>query len=559
MLPAPLIMALTSFFNFKYMLIHHPNIEKDDSAVETAKSFLSDSLQSTVYAHLEGCLNSVNISHRRSAVLTMQGMVPMEGIDHSQIVWILPDLKYVSINKSLLRYDSMIVTYSKAGSIVQLKEWYSLNGGRLEWNKIGSWDVINGFVSLADHYMWKRRRDLHAAPLRYLILPWPNFTTLKVDADGKLKDIGLYNDVLMYLKDYLNFTLEVSLPKDGEWGYQSSDGFWTGIVGELVRGECDVSSGLTISKERSEVIDFTMPMFNELVTLVIHKTYDMQIVDSAAYVKIFLPNVWLSIFGILVLVGIGSLAMALGHSGHKLFVDCHVISLSGKVMIVTINLFSFFLFSHYASDLTSTMTTGPIPTRITSFQDVFDSGNYRVMVVEGGNAHHRFLKAKEGSAMNKIYQKMLRDKRGSFMEDGPELRERFLNDPDSAAFTHHLTFVHDGNHVTALVDLAEAARTQQAFGLQKDSELREVLSYYLLKMSELGTLEQVVKRHFGTPPQDRSKRIFTAEELPGAIAPANVAILAVILLGGAAVAILLACVEKALVNDKAQVVLNTLG
>ncbi len=543
--PTSLIMTLASFFHFKHVIIHHADVQHDDNAIEMAKSFLSGTLQSAIFTNLEECPSFVSKSHHRSAVLT-QGMVPVDCLKHSQLVWILQDVEHAYINTTWLRYDSMVVTYSKNGFTFELEEWYSMKGARLERNKIGNWNDANGFVPLADHYIWKRRHDLSVIPLRYLTLPWPNFISLQEDINGKLTASGLYIDILEHLKGYINFTVNVLRPKDREWGYQAGEeGPWTGVVGELSRGEGDMASGLTVNKHRSDVIDFTLPILDEVITLIIHKAYERKIMDGAAFIKIFSSTVWFSIFLILTLASISSLALSSCYGGplfYYFYIDDCITSLSAKVMYVITSTFCFVLFTYYTSDLTSTMTTGPIPKRIASFQDVLDSGDYRVLVVEGAIVHDRLAKAEEGSVMNRVFKKILHDNSNSLLESSSMLRERLLKDPKSVAYDNYLTFIHDSDRLTPLMDFSEVAHGQQGFGLQKDSELKEVLSYYLLKMMESGAMSKIIKRHFDIPPPDWSKQIFIVES-PGAIAPANVALLTVILLGGIITATLLACAE----------------
>ncbi len=74
----------------------------------------------------------------------------------------------------------------------------------------------------------------------------------------------IYDKVFDALRKTLNFSVLLSNPSDEEWGVRRWDDdrgtwHWTGMVGQLLREEADVSiAGLTITSERQEAIDFTV-------------------------------------------------------------------------------------------------------------------------------------------------------------------------------------------------------------------------------------------------------------------------------------------------------------
>ena len=46
-------------------------------------------------------------------------------------------------------------------------------------------------------------------------------------------------------------------PEDGEWGLPAGGGNWTGLVGTLQHDKADFSVDLTVTRERSEAVDFS--------------------------------------------------------------------------------------------------------------------------------------------------------------------------------------------------------------------------------------------------------------------------------------------------------------
>ena len=53
---------------------------------------------------------------------------------------------------------------------------------------------------------------------------------------------GMFAEIMPYLATSLNFTYNITLPKDGKWGTKQTDGSWNGLIGELHRKELDFSA-----------------------------------------------------------------------------------------------------------------------------------------------------------------------------------------------------------------------------------------------------------------------------------------------------------------------------
>eukprot|EP00095_Tigriopus_kingsejongensis_P003977 maker-scaffold310_size212938-snap-gene-1.21 protein:Tk03977 transcript:maker-scaffold310_size212938-snap-gene-1.21-mRNA-1 annotation:"hypothetical protein BRAFLDRAFT_85341" len=67
----------------------------------------------------------------------------------------------------------------------------------------------------------------------------------------------------------LNFQYRLDPSIDGNWGINDENGTWNGMVGMLVRNESDVClSYLSVSLERSQVIDFSVTVVMDYMTLI---------------------------------------------------------------------------------------------------------------------------------------------------------------------------------------------------------------------------------------------------------------------------------------------------
>ncbi|GFR26889.1 glutamate receptor ionotropic, kainate 2 [Trichonephila clavata] len=74
---------------------------------------------------------------------------------------------------------------------------------------------------------------------------------------------GFCVDLLKEMSRILGFRYELRLVRDGSYGSRNSRGHWNGMVRELIDREADLAvADFTITYEREQVVDFTMPFMN---------------------------------------------------------------------------------------------------------------------------------------------------------------------------------------------------------------------------------------------------------------------------------------------------------
>ena len=56
-------------------------------------------------------------------------------------------------------------------------------------------------------------------------------------------------------------------PEDGQWGLPAGGGNWTGLVGTLQHDKADFSVDITVTRERSEVVEFSTIYLDEPVAI----------------------------------------------------------------------------------------------------------------------------------------------------------------------------------------------------------------------------------------------------------------------------------------------------
>ena len=131
---------------------------------------------------------------------------------------------------------------------------------------IGSWTPSEGLRLNEDHASEEEAKHLKSLKnqnLVILVTPPDNKTEYSID--------GYLNELLSVVQAELGF--KATTRQVSTYGSRGSDGKWTGLVGELVQGTADVVlADLTITPDREEVIDFTIPFYTGGLAVLIKKS-----------------------------------------------------------------------------------------------------------------------------------------------------------------------------------------------------------------------------------------------------------------------------------------------
>ena len=85
----------------------------------------------------------------------------------------------------------------------------------------------------------------------------------------------------------LNVESKIKLREDGEWGILKN-GSWNGMIGALVRREIDIATGaITVITDRSNVVDFSITIFNEDGALLVKTEINGSKLNIFAFLYIF--------------------------------------------------------------------------------------------------------------------------------------------------------------------------------------------------------------------------------------------------------------------------------
>jgi hypothetical protein len=170
-----------------------------------------------------------------------------------------------------LQLNSKLFFFTDLGADIEVSEMYSIKSGPPIKRKIGVWSVDTGLVVHTQN-IWERRADLIGTHLDCVTLAESFLIQVHPDdrSDHLPQVTGLFVDYLRHLESNLNFTAHVSLSKDGMWGSLAKDGItWNGMVGMLINNEADiVTASMTRTLQREDIIDFAIPLEQDISTLV---------------------------------------------------------------------------------------------------------------------------------------------------------------------------------------------------------------------------------------------------------------------------------------------------
>ena len=136
-------------------------------------------------------------------------------------------------------------------------------------------------------------------------------------------------------------------------------------------------------------------------------------------------------------------------------------------------------------------------------------------MLSGSSSESWLRDSPEGSSERGAYEAMVaKDRRQHFPDTFEELLAELRANGKAAAFGSDLPYLGNSHGLVSVTDLEEARFVQQSFGLQKDSEFRELFNACLLEMAESGTLKQILDTWtLRRKPEDLSERIFVEDPL----------------------------------------------
>ena len=419
---------------------------------------------------------------------------------------------FMDINESkhvpALKVDNMMIFFElTSDGEVHLFEKYNPDNMVTLTHSVGTWTIKSG-LNMTKGNIWERRDNLYGRQLRVAVLRWPPFFDFTLNEEGLAMDAkGFLVDILQQLARNLNFTILMKTPNDGQWGSITESNEYTGLVRQLLKKEADIApSGLYILKWREEVIDFAIPLLEDLQTLIAKKSSGKE-VDFTGYIDIFMPEAWIMVCFSLISMScinyvirfvdeeqqtntLSNLLSSVAAAGRQLMQMPYRLSnyndVSTRMILFVIAMHSYVLFTYYTCNLTAAMTTTTPKIGVSSFEDAIRYG-YKVLVIDGSAYSVRV----KDEGLDLV---IVQPSQGT--SDAELLINKMSQESKTLIFQSSLSFF--GRSDFYPMSIKEAVTKLVAFGLQQDSEYRQLFNYNLQKLHDAGILDYLARMYMPT-------------------------------------------------------------
>uniref|UniRef100_T1JA42 Ionotropic glutamate receptor L-glutamate and glycine-binding domain-containing protein n=1 Tax=Strigamia maritima TaxID=126957 RepID=T1JA42_STRMM len=218
---------------------------------------------------------------------------------------------------------------------------------------------------------------------------------------------GYIGQILNPFLTVFNISFKITLSKKKQYG-SFINGSWTGMVGDLINGLADIAPALTMSRQRSDYINFSPPIFPMQFDVVFRKL-DQHERNYTFYLRPCNKEIWLCVLGIsLIVILVKVLANKRSENCLNCFLNfindfllCWPIVLLGNLnsfslksikFVFTIYIaFSMLLLFSYSSVLTSLLATTRMRIPFSSLEDMLENTDYMPVVLKGHKLEEIFV------------------------------------------------------------------------------------------------------------------------------------------------------------------------
>ncbi|CAC5375410.1 unnamed protein product [Mytilus coruscus] len=318
-----------------------------------------------------------------------------------------------------------------------------------------------------EHFGFNKRKFIVS------LLPWKPFIVHDTKTN---KYTGFSMDILQELANELNFTYELTSPPDGQWGTETPNGSWTGLVGQLQQRDVDiVAAPLTIQTDRERVIDFTYPYFYEPSVILIKKP-DPNLTKWRTLIDPFSPTVLLC--------------------GEHM-----ADSSSGRTLLSFWWIFCIIMMATYSGNLIAFLTVTKDKLPFTDLSGLVAQDKYK-WGIQGGAIFEQIFKTSEIPEYKKIWSGVVEYNKTdtrvlSYIGDihiGKVLEGNYAFIVDKTFFD--MTMI---NNCELTMTSAEVLQLQYAMALPNNSPFTKIFTDEIISIHESGLLQIWRLRHWPKP------------------------------------------------------------
>ena len=190
--------------------------------------------------------------------------------------------------------------------------------------------------------------------------------------------------MLRTLQSTLNFTYVIKKPKDNVFGSLSSNGSWSGIIGDLKNKKADIGlSDLSVTQQRADAVDFTTGLYRSSNYLYMKNprrsvswTTFTDVFDNFFMVLLAIEFFALAIVFFVIFyfvnnettIGIGTSVSTVFLSSLALGIPVNPIRIPGRILVLNVCVTGALIFWSWNAGLISLLTTELFNFPITSLK-----------------------------------------------------------------------------------------------------------------------------------------------------------------------------------------------
>ncbi|KAG8196122.1 hypothetical protein JTE90_007858 [Oedothorax gibbosus] len=318
---------------------------------------------------------------------------------------------------------------------------------------------------------------------------------------------GIEGSFLLDVLHGLGFEHRVVIPEDGEYGFLTPNGSWTGVIGMVQRGEADLSmGGLIITEQRRRDVDFSRPYLITPLSFAIGKPQKHHLKN--AYLYPFHIVVWGCCLGVLIAMS-ATLYFVLKqtHSLVVIFLELFgnmlgqslqfkTTSLNLKYFVALWLLCAAVLSASYSGALLAFLfspTQGKTVQNFLELSNAISRGKVHAYVIEGG-LHASYLKETEQEYLKVIGTAIETNKWHAKMTDIRHIKEVVTEKVAfiSATFLLKMNFFIEEQQSEVFICSDPIAESHVGFALNRNFCCREKLDKMITRVLGAGLLEKYI-------------------------------------------------------------------
>ncbi|XP_068238799.1 glutamate receptor ionotropic, kainate 3-like [Palaemon carinicauda] len=165
--------------------------------------------------------------------------------------------------------------YEKIKTVTIYKRCFLCNNGELGIHPVQEWNPARELPKI-HHLFDEPFRNMLGHRLNIVNLDWYPFVDFVRDSDEVATTVtpmdSLDVRMLRAISKALNFTFQIRVPWDEQWGTSTESGNWTGMIGTLQHHKADFAMSVSYLTGRMKVVDYSRIYVSEPIVMVMAKS-----------------------------------------------------------------------------------------------------------------------------------------------------------------------------------------------------------------------------------------------------------------------------------------------